>query len=302
MLFPRPVFPPHPAGPDEVVLDIRAVQAVAFELLADFDAFCQSHRLRYYLCGGTLLGAVRHRGFIPWDDDVDVFMARPDYQRLLTLAQADGFGPNRAFACAQNGGFERPFSRVYDLKTRVQRPYYKPCSGAHVWIDILPVDGLPEDPEKLKRLFRARTLLNRFNFNAMWIVGATEPGGSVLKRLMLYPIARAVGAKRFSAMIEHLALKRPYEDSARVGCLTGGRYGVGESMSRSAFEVPAKVTFEGREFETMSCWKEYLTGIYGDYMTPPPPEKRQVHMDYVTMRRGDYDDLCRRHPELQNGN
>ena len=281
---------------DDQYLNQQEIQAICLDMLRLVDRICKKEGLSYFLSGGTLLGAVRHQGFIPWDDDVDLFMARPDYDRLTALAKRESFGENLCFACGDNGLLDRPFARIYHLKTEVQRKTRKPCSGGHVWIDILPVDGLPEDPQALKRLFAKRKKLDHYNFTAMWIPGTGSRDLAVLKMIPDYLLARLVGAKRWCAMIDRMGRQRPYASAATVGCLTGGRYGVGEAMPRAAFEVPAHISFEGREFETMSCYREYLSGIYGDYMTPPPVKARKVHMDYVTMLKSDYDALCLRHP------
>ncbi|MGN0803010.1 MAG: phosphorylcholine transferase LicD, partial [Candidatus Faecivicinus sp.] len=224
----------------------------------------------------------------------DVVMARPDYDRLVKLCEADAFGPDTRFACYENGLFMRPFARIYNLKTRVQRKYYINSSGPHVWIDILPVDGLPADPKALEHLYWRRWHLNRLNCGAMWRVGCASRKLYVLKKWTYYPLARIPGARFWGGRLDRLGRSRPYADSDTVGCLTGGRYGVGEAMPRAAFEIPAKVTFEGRECETMSCWKEYLTGIYGDYMKLPPESQRVPHLDYATMSRQDYEALCAR--------
>lgn len=297
-------FPERPAGPDEVVLDIHDIQALTFDLLLQFDAFCKKHNLTYYLCGGTLLGAVRHGGFIPWDDDVDVFMSRPEYDKLLALcAKNDGaFGPDTKFACPENGGFYRPFARIYNLKTHVQRKYNIPISGANVWMDILPVDGLPGDKESLEKLYKTRYYLNRLNFICMWKVGAANRKLNAIKNGIYYIAARPLGVKFWCRVLDKFGRKRPFETSDTVGCLTGGRYGIGEAMPRSAYEVPAYVTFNGREFPTMSCYKEYLTGIYHDYMKLPPVESRKPHLDYVTMTKADYAKVCALHPELKAKN
>jgi len=297
---PKFVFPERPAGPDEVVLDIRDVQAITLDLLLLFDAFCKKHGLKYYLCGGTLLGAVRHKGFIPWDDDIDIIMSRPEYDRLLKLCAQNQsvFGADTEFACPENGGFMRPFARVYFTKTEVQRKYYDERSGKHVWLDILPIDGLPSDPKTLERLYKYRWHLNRLNCAVMWKVGRAARKLYVLKKWTYYPFARLMGLKFWCNQLDKLGRSRPYETFDTVGCLTGGRYGAGELMPKAQFEIPVKVSFEGHEFETMSCWEQYLTGIYGDYMTLPPENKRQPHLDYVTMRRADYDALRRKHPHL----
>ena len=282
-LFSAAPFPEHPAGSDEAVLTIGDLQALGFELLLALDAFCRRHDLRYCLCGGTLLGAVRHQGFIPWDDDVDVFMARPDYDRLVELMRSESIAPDTKFACLENDGFHRPFARVYDLRTTVQRKQLIPASGDHAWIDILPVDGLPDDRSAIERLYRRRDLLNRWNFSAFWKTGTGSRKKQIIKRWIKRPLVMAVGSRRWAKMLDRLGRSRPYGECRLVGCVTGGRYGPGEAMERSAYERTVTVTFEGREFPTMSCWKEYLTGIYGDYMQLPPPEQRRPHLDYVTM-------------------
>ncbi len=297
-LFKKVVFPERPAGPDEVVLDIHDIQAITLDLTLRFDAFCKKHGLRYYLCGGTLLGAVRHKGFIPWDDDIDLFMSRPDYDRLVEIFKTESLGEDTRFACLENGGFPRPFARVYDLKTQVQRKYYKPISGPHVWIDILPVDGLPKDEKKLKALYKFRAPFATFNFNSMWKSGCASRKLVVLKRWRYHWFAKPIGPWRWAKMLDRMGRSRPYEKYATVGCFTAGRYGPGEVMDRAKYEIPAKVTFEGHEFETMSCWKEYLTGIYGDYMQLPPEDKRIPHLDYATMLRKDHEALRARYPHL----
>lgn len=267
-------FPEHPAGPDEVVLDILDVQAITLDLMDQFDAFCKKHGLRYYLCGGTLLGAVRHKGFIPWDDDIDLFMSRTEYDRLVKICETEQIAPDTQFACLENGRFPRPFARVYNLKTMVQRKVRVPASGPHVWIDILPVDGLPKGEKKLTRLYKLRTLINMYNFGALWKPGTGNRKKSVIWRWRYCWLALLVGAENWAKLLDRMGRSRPYEKYDTVGCFTAGRYGPGEAMSRAEFEIPAKVTFEGRELETMSCWEKYLTGIYGDYMQLPPEEKR----------------------------
>lgn len=298
-LFKKLDFPGRPAGPDEVVLDIHDIHAVSLDLVDQFDAFCKKHGLKYYLCGGTLLGAVRHSGFIPWDDDIDLFMSRPEYDRLVKICETEEIAPNVQFACLENKRFPRPFARLYNLRTEVQRKYYHAISGPHAWIDILPVDGLPDSPAKNKWLYRFRAPLATLNFNAMWKAGYASRKLLVLKRWRYHWLAKAVGPWGWARMLDRMGRSHPFEKSSTVGCFTAGRYGPGEAMPREAFEKSAKVTFEGREFETMSCWREYLTGIYGDFMKLPPEKDRIPHLDYVTMPRADHLALMERYPNLK---
>ena len=297
-LFPRQIFPERPAGPDEAVLNVQDVQMLAYDLLLALDAFCAKHDLRYYLCGGTLLGAVRHHGFIPWDDDVDVFMSRPDYDRMVELCSREEVAPDTEFACLENGKFLRPFARIYDLRTQVQRKTRTPASGAHVWIDILPVDGLPDDPKAIARLYKRRKWLNHQNYEAFWKRGTGNRKKVILQHWLGMPLASGLGARRWAGIIDRIGRSRPFETSRLVGCVTAGRYGAGEAMPREAYMIPAEVTFAGRAFPTMSCWNEYLTGIFGDYMTPPPEDMRHTHLQYVTMPKAQLEAVRARHAAL----
>ncbi len=297
--YHNPPFPPPPAGPDETVLKTKDVQAIALDILMQFDRFCREHSLRYYLCGGTLLGAVRHQGFIPWDDDVDVFMSRPEYDRLLETMKKASLPDHLQFACPENGLFTRPFARIYDLRTEVQRKYWTAASGGHVWIDILPVDGLPDDDKKIRRIYRTRDTLDKLNAVTMWRIGTAERDKYALARWIRLPIGRLVGTRRWCAAIDRLGRSHPFEECGEVGCVTIGRYGPGEAMPRDGFEKSACVTFAGHEFQTMSCYREYLSGIYGDYMTLPPEKDRKTHLNYTTMRTEDYLALVKQHPEIE---
>ena len=291
----------NPQQGDAVALNLQDVQAVGLDILLKFDEYCKRHGLRFYLCGGTLLGAVRHGGFIPWDDDIDVFMARPDFDRLIELDRTEPFGGDCELACVLNGKLPRAFAKLYFTRTHVDRPYLKPIGGPHLWIDILPVDGLPDDPGVYRRLLRLRSFLEMQNLASMWKVGKGHRKKMILQYAARYPLAVLVGKWRWARWMDRLGRRLPYETSPTVGTLVSGRYGPGEAMPKARYEIPAKIDFAGHSFETMSCYREYLSGIYGDYMTPPPENCRGAHIVGVTMSRGDFDALCREHPELREG-
>lgn len=286
---------------DAVALNLKDVQAADLEILLHFDAYCKKHGLRYYLCGGTLLGAVRHGGFIPWDDDVDVFMARPDFDRLFALCEEEPIGEDLELCSVQNHKLPRAFAKVFWKRTRVVRPYLKPIGGANLWIDILPVDGLPSDKKVYRRLRALRDFLEMHNLTSMWRVGRGHRKKMILEYALRYPLAIAVGKWRWAEWMDKLGRKRSYEAYDTVGTLVSGRYSYdGEVMPKAKFEIPVSIEFEGHNFETMSCYKEYLSGIYGDYMTPPPNPKA-AHIEGVSMARADYDALCAKYPGLREG-
>ena len=130
------------------------MKALALTMLKDVAKFCDDHNIKYYLCGGTLLGAVRHKGFIPWDDDIDIMMPRPDYLRFLELY--NGTNPRYVVKGIENDDrYWRPFAKVFDLHTELDEPIYN-VKGLtnHVFLDVFPVDVIPDDTFTRIKRFR----------------------------------------------------------------------------------------------------------------------------------------------------
>ena len=248
------------------VLSLAEIKELELQMLSVFSEFCETHNLTYYLCGGTLLGAVRHKGFIPWDDDIDVCMPRADYDKFIKLySQLD----DNIYSVRSNQlhNFSAPFAKLVDTRTDVSRVYSDSDRTKHLWIDIFPVDGLPHSIEEVANIYKR---CNRYRFKAYL-------------KYILKPMANLYGQKRCVNNIEAVAAEHTYEASTYVGIVTNGLYGVGERMLKSEFEQSVMVEFEGKQYPTFSCWDSYLSGIYGDYMTLPPEEKRVTHDLTVTI-------------------
>lgn len=144
------------------------------EILCEFDSVCRKLGLRYSLYAGTLLGAVRHQGFIPWDDDIDVMMPRPDYERLLTSEEA--FSSPFELAFSGKGGYMYPFAKLFDLRIRAQEQSLEGIYSENLWIDIFPVDGLAsKESERLSDWKLSWSVCRRANIlyhNPHCLVGA----------------------------------------------------------------------------------------------------------------------------------
>ena len=259
----------------------REIQLSCLEIMKRFSSLCESNGLRYFLCGGTLLGAVRHKGFIPWDDDVDVSMPRPDYERLLDLTVRDHpLLEDRFLFQNEENGYPRPYLRVYDTWTTVHHQtilHDEELSGNCLWIDIFPLDGLPGEERRLKRLFFVRDLINLGNTLSFAQPGKGKTKTKAFIKLLCVPLFRAIGSERFLSLMRRLCKRFPYETSEYVGALSYGLYGAKELMKKTEVEKTVLVEFEGDAYPTMSCWDSYLTNIYGDYMQVPPTEKRKIH-------------------------
>lgn len=144
-------------------LSLEETQDRLFELLVYFDDVCKTNGLRYWLGYGTLLGAVRHQDFIPWDDDVDVLMPREDYERLLSLGERALDG-DHCLVSYRNSPFPFSFTKLCDNRVRVLTEAYEDLAEESLWLDIFTLDSAPDDDRKLERLWRKKNILQTIAF------------------------------------------------------------------------------------------------------------------------------------------
>ena len=269
-----------------VKLSTDDIKQNIFALLLIFQECCIKHDLTFYLCGGTLLGAIRHKGFIPWDDDIDVCISRPEYNKLRELYKNEQIFPDYIrLICYEDGNFGYPFMKLLDTRTMVEKDYYDKDKSDCLWIDILPVDGLPADERELKAAYRKADKARKMLALSKAKKGAGRTKARKFIKYFASPFVRLMGENRYAQKIVDIASRYSYEASDYVGILTWGLYGPGERMNKQEFVKSEQVMFEGSVFSTMSCWKEYLSNLYGkDYMQLPPEEKRVTH-DMVAWKK-----------------
>lgn len=254
--------------------EIHARELVLFKL---FDGFCREYGLRYYMCGGTLLGAVRHGGFIPWDDDVDLLMPRPDYDKMQKLLPRQPFLPQYEFHSHEIGNLNENFTKLVDLNTEVDKQYTVDAYDRYLWIDIFPMDGLPGDGRETEKIYRkvkrARKVLKFLK---------AKPGtGRSRWKAMIKPVMKPVvelfwSKERLLAYIDRIARKYDFESSEYVGGIVYG-YGPQEKMLREDYVRELPMQFEDLTSVAPGSYDAYLRALFGDYMQLPPEDSRQVH-------------------------
>ena len=254
--------------------DIRPLQLRLLAILEAFDRMCRRHGLRYYLEFGTLLGAMRHGGFIPWDDDLDIMMPRPDYEKLIRHSR-EGLPEPFEFVCFENDpAYPLQFGKVQDASTTlVERPHLYYLGG--VFIDVFPVDGLPDSPKEQQKLYGRYHRLKSLLYIVWRDPYKHGHGPSSWWPLLMRRIFRPAKVQK---MIRDLSLTYPFEKSKYVACLFGQKLRPLDRVAQLGDGTP--ITFEGKEFMTVVNPDEHLTQIYGDYMTPPPPQEIQQHGFY----------------------
>lgn len=257
-------------------LTLREMQLAELDILIAFDKICRENGINYTLDGGTLLGAIRHKGFIPWDDDVDVSMSRPDYEKFYKLVteNKDVLPDNLEFITDRGEKARVPFFKIVDKKFSIVSEIGECCEN--LWIDIFPFDGYPLDDKKAYafwkkgRKYRRIVLYNYANCSK-------KRGLKKLGLKLFSAYARAYGYARAIRKIEKLAKKYPYSGAECIGPFQWSLYGIKTRLPADSFEHFVSVEFEGREFMAIARWEEYLKGMYGDYMQLPPENKRHTH-------------------------
>lgn len=256
-------------------LTLQEIQKIELDMLKEVVDFCRENNLRYSLAGGTLLGAIRHKGFIPWDDDIDINMPRPDYEKFIISFKSK----NKNYEIRSNrlNNLSAPFTKVVDTRTLIKDKYKNGDIDINLWIDIFPVDGLPENNKEIEKIYKKVNFLRTFLLLCDAKLGFGKNNFRKYAKYILKPIALIFGKEYFCKKIEKIALEYSYEQSKFVGAITWGFHGIGEKMLKKEYEKPVELLFEGEKFNTFSCWNTTLINVYGDYMKLPSLENRQQH-------------------------
>lgn len=245
--------------------------------MIDFKSVCEENNLIYSLVGGTLLGAVRHHGFIPWDDDVDFGMPRPDFDKMRKAFKDGKFPSYLKLLDFSLGNFRYPFARIIDTRTKLEQKYISNDNTDGVWIDIFPIDGISSDVKKQKQIYTKAKLIYKLMILSNSRIGSGTTITKKISKMIFIPIVRIIGIKKYDKILEKLAHQTSFENAKNVSCIIWGLYGTGEILTKNEFVNTQEIEFENEKFRMMTGWDKYLTNCFGNYMELPPVEQRASH-------------------------
>lgn len=253
--------------------ELKGIQQCILGIMKAIDKACREHGLRYFMSDGTMLGAVRHKGFIPWDDDADISMPRPDYDKLIENVR--NWLPEHFDVVTGliNPKYPYPFARIYDKRTTfLPRRGFGFYSG--VPVDIFPLDGMIEEcAERENHIRKYKCLIKRLYY------ATVDPKEKKFFSRIFYTIIKPfMNAEKIHREIDVLQRKYDYETSPLICNHWCSHRGVKAKFiyPRRFFSAPVDTQFEDATLMGMPDPDEYLTIWYGDYMTPPPVKDRPL--------------------------
>lgn len=261
--------------------NLNSIQEIERNILREFIRICEKHNLRYFLVEGSLLGAVRHKGMIPWDDDIDVALYREDYEKFMDVVRdelADGYDCK---SWRWNNDYIECMTKIVDTRHTVRSNAKSQPFEENVWIDIFPIDGMPTG--KLARKLRRFRLLRKKLF-VMWsdidhyVTNRKRPKSEefLIKLAKIFHLNTIINTGRALKALDRTMAQIPVSrDGYTVNFLSEYRFAT--ECKTSIYGDGMSISFDGITAMIPELPDELLKQEYGDYMTLPPEENRYKH-------------------------
>ena len=253
-------------------IELQELQKIELDMVKYLDCICRENQIKYFIVTGTLLGAVRHQGFIPWDDDIDVAMPRKDFEKFLNIMEQDkGYYKVEYYTNTSKYGY--PFPKMIDTRTTlIDKKMGNGEERIGVYIDIFLYDGVGTNLTFAKiyylflKVLKRMVFLSRRNFRM-------ESIGKTIFFAIPWLICRVLGVERINKIFNKLAARKDFYKYPYVASVSGS-YGLKEILKRNLLEKTIDIKFEDTILSAPVRYDKYLRSIYGDYMKLPPEQDR----------------------------
>lgn len=262
---------------EEINMDnttLKYLHQVHLEMIDEIDRICQKYNICYFLDSGSALGAVRHGGFIPWDDDVDIGMMRDDYEKFLQVASQD-MNPIYVIQTHETEpNYHNFHAKIRKKNTLFPQYYTATYKYRGIQVDIFPFDYVPDDPIKALRMVKKVRWLRKLSDS----VASNEYPRNIIKKLALYCL-KIIPTKYYRKYFEASCVKCNKNKTNFVTSFTYRMSRTKDLIFPVNDIIPVKsVNFEDREYKIMNNPDSYLRIMYGDYMALPPEDQRVTHL------------------------
>lgn len=261
------------------------IKQIQLRLLDEVARFCDENGISYWLDAGTMLGAVRHKGYIPWDDDIDLGMLRPDYERFIR-----SFRPSDQSISVQcietDKKFCYPYAKILDHRTVLYEPDLSGKKSC-VNIDLFVYDNAPDNENTIKRMFRRRDrlhLLEQTRYNSF------TPSGNILRRLgvcCFRMLLKFLPKNYFAKALLRNATRFADQETKCIGSFLNYSNLI---CDKAAVDRRIEQAFEGKTYKIPVGYDRWLRSAYGNYMEMPPKEQRKTHHQYIAFIKEENDE------------
>lgn len=263
-------------------LSLEEIKQIELDILKCFHSFCAENNIRYFISHGTLLGAIRYKGFIPWDDDMDVLVPREDYDRLISIFRDSE--RYQLISFEKNKNFAFPYAKLCDITTRKVEGGYFNGTELGLDIDVFPLDHWDNDLEKArKEVKKQQKNMFRLSLSKLQKPDSLNPVKRFVKGILMIPCKLRGSAYYVEKLIQG-ACKPEQTGSHYMGGKAWNVYGERDILPAEVFAEAIELEFEGEKFYAPVGYDAFLTSLYGDYLPEPPVEKRKTHHGFKAYR------------------